>query len=106
MKRFESRISIVTGASQGIGETIARDLAAEGAGVVLVDVLEDKLKAVARSITEQGGRAEAHVADVSDAAAAQRVADAVMAAHGRIDHLVNNAGITRDSLLMRMKEED
>lgn len=106
MKRFEGRVSIVTGASQGIGETIARELAAEGAAVVLVDVLKDKLEAVARSIAEQGGRAEGHVADVSDTAAAQKVAEAVVAAHGRIDHLVNNAGITRDALLMRMKEED
>jgi len=106
MKRFEGRISIVTGASQGIGETIARELADEGALVVLVDILGDKLEAVARSINEGGGRAEARVADVSDTAAAQAVADAVAAAHGRIDHLVNNAGITRDALLMRMKEED
>jgi 3-oxoacyl-[acyl-carrier protein] reductase len=106
MKRFEGRVSIVTGASQGIGETIALGLAAEGATVVLVDVQKEKLDAVARSIVEAGGRAEAHVADVGDAARAQQVADAVAAAHGRIDHLVNNAGITRDSLLMRMKEED
>jgi len=106
MKRFEGRVSIVTGASQGIGETIARDLAAEGATVVLVDVQKDKLDAVARSIAEAGGRAEAREADVGDTAAADRTVAAVSAAHGRIDHLVNNAGITRDSLLMRMKEED
>jgi len=106
MKRFEGRVSIVTGASQGIGETIALSLAAEGATVVLVDVQKEKLDAVARSIVEAGGRADVHVADVGDAARTQQVADAVAAAHGRIDHLVNNAGITRDSLLMRMKEED
>jgi len=106
MKRFEGRVSIVTGASQGIGETIARDLAAEGATVVLVDVQKDKLDAVARSIAEAGGRAEAREADVGDTAAADLTVAAVSAAHGRIDHLVNNAGITRDSLLMRMKEED
>jgi 3-oxoacyl-[acyl-carrier protein] reductase len=106
MKRFEGRVSIVTGASQGIGETIALDLAAEGATVVLVDVQKDKLEAVARSIIEAGGRAEVHQADVSDTVRAQEVADAVAASHGRIDHLVNNAGITRDGLLLRMKEED
>jgi 3-oxoacyl-[acyl-carrier protein] reductase len=106
MKRFEGRVSIVTGASQGIGEAIAFDLAAEGATVVLVDVQKEKLQAVARAIVDAGGRADVHVADVTDAAGAQQVADAVVAAHGRIDHLVNNAGITRDALLMRMREED
>jgi 3-oxoacyl-[acyl-carrier protein] reductase len=99
-------VAIVTGASQGIGETIARDLAAEGAAVVLIDIQMDKLESVVRSIVDAGGRAEAHQADVADTAAAERIAAAVAAAHGRIDHLVNNAGITRDGLLMRMKEED
>jgi 3-oxoacyl-[acyl-carrier protein] reductase len=106
MKRFEGRVSIVTGASQGIGETIARGLAAEGAAVVLVDIQRDKLEAVVRSISEAGGRAEAREADVADAAAVERTVGAVATAHGRIDHLVNNAGITRDGLLMRMKEGD
>jgi 3-oxoacyl-[acyl-carrier protein] reductase len=106
MKSHEGRISIVTGASQGIGETIAVDLAAEGATVVLVDILKDKLEKVALGIRENGGRAEAHEADVSDTAAAEKVVADVVARHGRVDHLVNNAGITRDALLMRMKEED
>jgi 3-oxoacyl-[acyl-carrier protein] reductase len=106
MRRFEGRVSIITGASQGIGEAIARDLAAEGAAVVLVDVQLDKLESVVRSIVDAGGKAEAHQADVGDAAAVERVVAAVVAAHGRVDHLVNNAGITRDGLLMRMREED
>jgi len=106
MTRFEGRVSIVTGASQGIGEAIARDLAAEGATVVLVDVQAAKLEAVAASIAAAGGRAEARAVDVGDSAAVEAAVAAVAAAHGRIDHLVNNAGITRDGLLMRMKEED
>jgi 3-oxoacyl-[acyl-carrier protein] reductase len=106
MKRFEGRVSIVTGASQGIGETIARDLAAEGALAVLVDVQKDKLEAVAASIVAAGGRADTRVVDVGDAAAVESAVTSISAAHGRIDHLVNNAGITRDGLLMRMKEED
>jgi 3-oxoacyl-[acyl-carrier protein] reductase len=106
MKRFEGRVSIVTGASQGIGEAIARDLAGEGATVILADVQLEKLEAVARSIAEAGGRAEAHAVDVADTASVERTVAAVAEAHKRIDHLVNNAGITRDGLLMRMKEED
>ena len=106
MKRFEGRVSIVTGASQGIGEAIARDLASEGSTVVLVDVQMEKLEAVARTIVEAGGRADPRQVDVADTAAVESVVAAAAAAHGRIDHLVNNAGITRDGLLMRMKEED
>ena len=106
MKRFEGRVSIVTGASQGIGEAIARDLAGEGSTVVLVDVQMEKLEAVARTIVEAGGRADPRQVDVADTAAVESVVVAAAAAHGRIDHLVNNAGITRDGLLMRMKEED
>ncbi|MGZ5487265.1 MAG: SDR family NAD(P)-dependent oxidoreductase, partial [Candidatus Aminicenantales bacterium] len=86
MKRFEGRVSIVTGGSQGIGETIARDLAAEGARVVLVDIQKDKLEAVAGSIVESGGLAEGREVDVSDTAAVERTVAAVAAAHGRIDH--------------------
>ena len=106
MKRFEGRVSIVTGASQGIGEVLARDLADEGATVILADVQREKLEAVAGAIAAAGGRAEAHVVDVADATGVERTVAAVVAAHHRIDHLVNNAGITRDGLLMRMKEED
>ncbi|HVP90385.1 MAG TPA: 3-oxoacyl-[acyl-carrier-protein] reductase [Terriglobales bacterium] len=106
MSIFEGRVSIVTGASQGIGEAVALDLAAAGAAVVLVDVQKEKLEAVAAAIAAAGGRADVQPADVGDAARAQEIAEAALAAHGRIDHLVNNAGITRDALLVRMREED
>jgi 3-oxoacyl-[acyl-carrier protein] reductase len=103
---FEGRVSIVTGASQGIGETIVMELAREGARVILVDIQKDKLEAVAGRIRESGGKAACHEADVSRLEDATRVVEAVLRDYGRIDHLVNNAGITRDNLLLRMKEEE
>jgi len=103
---FPNRVTIVTGASQGIGETIAREFAAQGAAVVLVDIQKDKLEAVAAAIAAQGGRAVVHPADVSKSEQAQAVAEAVIKEFGKIDHLINNAGITRDNLLMRMKEDE
>jgi 3-oxoacyl-[acyl-carrier protein] reductase len=103
---FEGRVSIVTGASQGIGETIAAELAREGARVILVDIQKDKLEAVAGRIRESGGKAACHEADVARLEDATRVVEAVLRDYGRIDHLVNNAGITRDNLLLRMKEEE
>ncbi len=103
---FQGKVSLVTGASQGIGQTIALGLAAEGATVLLVDVQKDKLEAVREDIQARNGKAAAYTADVSRLDQATAVVDAALQTHGRIDHLVNNAGITRDNLLLRMKEEE
>ena len=103
---FQDRISLVTGASQGIGETIAVELAKAGAHVVCVDIQKDKLEAVAGRIRDAGGQASSYVADVVRLEEAERVVGEILKAHGRINHLVNNAGITRDNLLLRLKEED
>jgi 3-oxoacyl-[acyl-carrier protein] reductase len=103
---FSGKISLVTGASQGIGETIARTLAAEGATVLCVDVQREKLETVKGRILEAGGRADVYTCDVSRLDQVTAAVEAALQAHGRIDHLVNNAGITRDNLLLRMKEEE
>ncbi|OGD27974.1 MAG: 3-oxoacyl-[acyl-carrier-protein] reductase [Candidatus Aminicenantes bacterium RBG_13_63_10] len=103
---FEGKVSLVTGASQGIGQAIALDLAAEGATVLLLDVQKDKLEDVRRDIEGRGGKAAAYAADVSRLDQVTAVVDGALQAHGRIDHLINNAGITRDNLLLRMKEEE
>jgi len=103
---FSGRVALVTGASQGIGETIAFELAKEGPLVVLVDIQPEKLEAVAERITRSGGRASAQTADVSRFDQAAAVVEAVVREHQRLDYLVNNAGITRDNLLMRMREEE
>jgi 3-oxoacyl-[acyl-carrier protein] reductase len=103
---FESKVSIVTGASQGIGEAIAEELAREGAHVALVDVQKEKLEALAERFRAAGWKASARVVDVTRLDKVVAVVEDVLRDLGRIDHLVNNAGITRDNLLLRMKEEE
>jgi len=103
---FPGGIALVTGASQGIGETIALELAREGPLVFLVDIQREKLAAVAEKIARNGGRASVRVADVSRFDQAATVVEGIVKEHQRLDYLVNNAGITRDNLLMRMREEE
>lgn len=103
---FSQKVTLVTGASQGIGEAIATELAGCGAQVILVDVQEEKLREVAQAIGKNKGKAALYKADVSNREQVQEVVEAVLRDYQKIDHLVNNAGITRDSLLMRMEEEE
>lgn len=93
MGRFDGKVSIVTGGGQGIGEAYAKGLAAEGANVVVADINIENATRVTSEITAAGGQALAVTVDVSDPASAQAMADAAVAAYGRIDHLVNNAAI-------------
>lgn len=103
---FSGRVIIVTGASQGIGEAIASELAVEGAEIVLIDVQKEKLDQVAQRIGEKKGRAVSYYSDVSRLDQVEKIIESIIQKHKKIDCLVNNAGITRDNLLMRMKEED
>jgi len=103
---FQGRSSIVTGASQGIGKAIALELAREGVEVILVDIQKEKLEEVADEISANKGKAAVFSADVSQMDEAMRVVEEVVKSSKKIDYLVNNAGITRDNLLMRMKEEE
>ncbi len=106
MGLLEGRVSLVTGASRGIGRAIARALAKEGATVVLAARDAAKLAEVAGEIAAAGGRAEAVSLEVGERASVEAAVAHVLSAHGRIDHLVNNAGVTRDNLLLRMKDEE
>ena len=103
---FSGRVIIVTGASQGIGEAIASELAVEGAEIVLIDVQKEKLDQVAQRIGEKKGRAVSYYSDVSRLDQVEKIIESIIQKHKKIDCLVNNAGITRDNLLMRMKEDD
>jgi 3-oxoacyl-[acyl-carrier protein] reductase len=106
-KRLQGQVAIVTGASRGIGRSVALALAAEGANVVVnyasSNTAADKVVA---DINAMGSNAVALQADVSKADQVDALFSAVMEKWGRVDVLVNNAGITRDTLLLRMKPED
>jgi 3-oxoacyl-[acyl-carrier protein] reductase len=102
---LSGKIALVTGGSQGIGESIAKALAAAGATVVVAARGEDRAASVARAITDAGGSAEALRLDVSDPGSVSAAFKAVVDRHGKLDVLVNNAGVTDDGLILRMSKE-
>ncbi len=102
----EQRVALVTGASRGIGRSIALRLARDGRHVVLVSRSEGPLNDLKHQIESAGGRASVRAVDVADAKALAACVDEVGTALGRLDILVNNAGITKDGLILRMSDED
>jgi 3-oxoacyl-[acyl-carrier protein] reductase len=103
---LNDRVALVTGASQGIGEAVARSLAEAGASVVLADLNTSKLPAVQAGIEAAGGTTLAVGMDVGDPDQVKAAFQQALDRFGRLDILVNNAGITRDGLAIRMKPED
>ncbi|MCJ7679381.1 MAG: 3-oxoacyl-[acyl-carrier-protein] reductase [Candidatus Aminicenantes bacterium] len=103
---FQDKVAIITGASQGIGKKIALTLAAEGAHVCVFDIVQEGAEEVAREIRNAGGNASVHRLDVSDSNQVSAAVEAVVKNLSSVHFLVNNAGITRDNLLMRMKTEE
>ena len=106
MPGVEGRVALVTGAAQGIGRAIALNLAQNGATVAVADIMEDKLGTVVEEITAAGGQAAAFKMNVADEDNVKQVFKDAVAKFGRLEILVNNAGIARDQLLMRMKRAD
>jgi 3-oxoacyl-[acyl-carrier protein] reductase len=103
--RLAREVAIVTGAARGIGKAIALALVAEGALVVISDVMEDVHKTAAE-IRESGGQAVSITGNVVKMADCEAMVEKAVNTYGKLDILVNNAGITKDNLLMRMSEED
>ncbi len=102
--RLNNRITIVTGAAQGIGLATAKRLASEGAHVIVCDRRLDGLDAVVEACTAAGGAGSAYAVDVTDRAQVDAMVEAVLARHGHVDVLINNAGITMDARLIKMTE--
>jgi len=103
---LSGRVALVTGASQGIGRACALKLATEGAIVAAAARNQDKLNELVNEIIASGGKAAAFTLDVTDEEQVKSAIKSAIAQFGKIDVLVNNAGITRDQLVMRMRRAD
>jgi 3-oxoacyl-[acyl-carrier protein] reductase len=106
MFNLSGRVAIVTGASRGIGRAISLALAGCGATLAVTDILADEVAEFAGQLEAKGTKAAAFRLDVTEPSSIEATIDEVLERFGRLDVLVNNAGIARDQLLMRMKRED
>lgn len=107
MKRFENKIVLVTGAGRGIGASIARRFASEGAEVIVnYSGNDEAAQKTVDEITATGGQSQKYKCNVNDSESVKVMIDEIIKEFGRIDILVNNAGITKDGLMLRMTDED
>ncbi|HPC35191.1 MAG TPA: 3-oxoacyl-[acyl-carrier-protein] reductase [Candidatus Marinimicrobia bacterium] len=102
---FQDKIVIVTGSGRGIGLTIAQTFAENGATVILSDYNQESLSDAVALFKEKDFKFDAFPCDVTNSAEVQNLIDSIIQKYSRIDILINNAGITRDTILLRMKEE-
>ncbi len=106
MKLLENKVVLLTGGSRGIGAAIAREMAAQGADIAFTYLSSaEKAEAVREELSASGGKIRAYRSDASSFEAAAALVKDVLEEFGRIDVLINNAGITRDNLMLRMSEE-
>jgi len=103
---MDSKVAIITGSGRGIGKAIAKKLAQQGMDIVICDIDSDAINATVSELKELGSNAIGIKVDVTNGEEVGRLFDQTLEAFGRVDVLVNNAGITRDTLLIRMNESD
>ena len=106
MKNLEGMVAIVTGAARGIGAAIAKRLAADGAAVAVCDLNAEWCEETVKEIEATGAKAKGYGVNVADSAQVDACVKGVIADFGKVDIMVNNAGITKDGLLMRMSDDD
>ncbi len=104
--RLKDKVAIVTGSARGIGFETAKRFAEEGAAVVICDLNEDGVQAAVKSIENAGGKAMGISVNVTDPAQVAAAIEKTLSAYGRLDCLVNNAGITADNTLVKMSEDE
>jgi 3-oxoacyl-[acyl-carrier protein] reductase len=106
MKLLQGKVALITGASRGIGRGIAEKFAEQGANVAFTYVSsDDKARALESELAKHGIKAKGYKSDAANFAAAEQLINDIVAEFGTVDIVINNAGITRDTLLMRMTEE-
>jgi 3-oxoacyl-[acyl-carrier protein] reductase len=106
MKKLENKIAIITGAGRNIGKSIALAFAAEGAKIVVVDINDNDGITVVNEVGTLGSEATYIACDISNSEAVDNMVKSVQEKFGKIDILINNAGITRDTLIVRMTDDD
>ncbi|MCF7793165.1 MAG: 3-oxoacyl-[acyl-carrier-protein] reductase [Candidatus Cloacimonetes bacterium] len=106
MKRLEDKVAVITGSARGIGFSIAKEFAKNGAICVIIDLNQDDVDKAVQKIDDQGWRAVGFAGNVVKADEMAAIFKEIVAQFGQIDVLINNAGITRDGLIMKMKEQD
>lgn len=103
---FKGQVALVTGGARGIGKTIAEDLAKKGVNLAIADVSAESASETAKELAARGVRTQSLRLDVSKSDQVVKAFEDIVREFGRLDIVVNNAGITRDGLILRMKEED
>ncbi len=106
MLSLKGKVAFITGSAQGIGKTIAKKLGEQGADLVLIDINEEVLNKTVEDFKSLNVKVKSYICDISDFNKTDELAKVVLADFGKVDIIVNNAGITRDNLVMRMSESE